>query len=340
MHLHQQRDHVKALQDALNNQVLCNEYLVLFCERIKDRGKFFNIFLDCGYWNGIGQPPIPLQQQHQTEIKKKKKKKKPEVPKPVIHQGQLTSFMAVNNNHVPDISRILEGSARFDTEEMKLAYAMANSTDMEDLLNAPRGILFLNGSGDTAAARESPISASLASLVFGITQDPNTVVLHFFCGLHSETHQAISGPSGLLRSLIAQLSLQYDFNLDFIDSAIHREELREHDLRMLCETFSAMVSQLPADCELYCIIDGISWLDTPRWRGDLITTFAYICYLCVDPHCQARFKLLISSPMRSLVLTQELRQYGDLANVVEVHSIRSTERDMPTERELAEMARR
>jgi hypothetical protein len=262
------------------------------------------------------------------------------VPKLVIHQGQLTSFMAVNNHHLPDISRILEGSARFDIEEMKLAYAMANSTDMEDLLNATRGILFLNGSGDITSTRESPISASLASVVFGITQDPNTVVLHFFCGLHSEIHQAISGPSGLLRSLIAQLSLKYDFNLDFIDSATHREQLRDHDLRMLCETFTAMVAQLPADCELYCIIDGISWLDTPRWRDDLSMAFAYICYLSVDPHCQARFKLLISSPMRSLVLTQELRQYGDLANVVEVHSIRVTERDMPTERELAEMSRR
>jgi hypothetical protein len=35
-----------------------------------------------------------------------------------------------------------------------------------------------------------------------------------------------------------------------------------------------------------------------------------------------------------------LRQYGELVNVVEVHSIRLTERDMPTERELMERARR
>jgi uncharacterized protein YoxC len=45
MHMDQQRDQVKVLQDALNNQVLCNQYLVLFCERVKDRSKFFLAFL-------------------------------------------------------------------------------------------------------------------------------------------------------------------------------------------------------------------------------------------------------------------------------------------------------
>jgi hypothetical protein len=248
--------------------------------------------------------------------------------------------MAVNNNQLPDISRILENSARFDMREMRLAYAIANGHDVKAWLNATRGILFLNGSGDTTAVRESPISASLASLVFGIPEDPRTIILHFFCGLHSEANQSVSGPNGLMRSLIAQLSLKHDFNLGFIDSQIRRDGIRDHDMGTLCETFSAMVSQLPANYELYCIIDGISWLETPRWREDFAAAVAYICYLSVDPQCQARFKLLISSPTRSLALTQELRQYGEFANVVEVHSIRVTERDMPTERELAERTHR
>jgi hypothetical protein len=265
---------------------------------------------------------------------------KPEVTEPIIHQGQLTSFMAVDNDHLADISRILENSTHYDMEEMRLAYAIANGTDVKAWLVATRGILFLNGSGDMTATRESPISASLASLVFGITQNPDIAVLRFFCGLHSETNQAISGPSGLLRSLIAQLSLKYNFDLDFIHNVTYREGLREHDMQTLCETFSAMVSQLPINCQLYCIIDGISWLETPRWREDLVATVAYICYLSVDVRCQAGFKLLMSCPVRSLLLTRELRQYGELVNVVEVHSIRLTERDMPTERELMERARR
>jgi len=259
---------------------------------------------------------------------------------PVTYQAELISFMAVNNNHLSDISKILENSTRFDMEELKLAYAMANSTDMRIWLRSNRGILFLNGSGDMTAARETPISASLASLVFRIPENPRTIVLHFFCGLHSESNQAVCGPKGLMRSLIAQLSLEYDFNLAFISSQAYRDGIRDHDMQALCETFSAMVSQLPADYELYCILDGISWLETPHWQDNLVATVAYICYLSVDPHCQARFKLLISSPVRSLLLTRELRQYGELVNVVEVHSMRLTERDMPTERELMERTRR
>jgi hypothetical protein len=274
--------------------------------------------------------PMQYQQHYAT------KSVEPELPGPFIYQDELTSFMAVNNNHLPDISKILENSARFDMEEMRLAYAIANSTDTKSWLNSIRGILFLNGSGDTTAARESPISASLASLAFGITMGLNTIVLHYFCGLHAESYQAISGPAGLLRSLIAQLSLKHNFNMTFVNNEAYREGIRDHDLRTLCEAFSTMVSQLPADYEIYCIIDGISWLETPRWREDLVATLAYICYLSVDPQCQARVKLLISSPARSFLLTRELRQYGGLVNVVEVHSVRLTDRDMPTEREIME----
>lgn len=248
--------------------------------------------------------------------------------------------MAVGNSYLSDISKILQNSARFDRQELRLACAMAQSTDVKTWLHATRGILFLNGSGDTTAARESPISASLASLAFSISEDPNSIVLHFFCGLHSESFQAISGPKGLMRSLIAQLSLKFDFDLAFVENEVQRIAIRDHDMRTLCETFSAMACQLPTDYELCCIIDGISWLETPRWREDLAGTFAYLCYLTADPHCQARFKLMVSSPVRSMMLTNELRQYSGLAKVVELHSMRVTERDMPTERELRELARR
>ncbi|KAG9529807.1 hypothetical protein KCU93_g3194, partial [Aureobasidium melanogenum] len=305
----------EARKDAMKRDV-CNRFLALLSENFKKRE----------------QPTLTSQRQNQVT-----KSPKSKVTLPVLSQAGLRSFMAVDNNHLSDISRILQNSARFDGQELRLACAIAKSTDVKTWLNATRGILFLNGSGDTTAARESPISASLASLAVAISGDPNSIVLHFFCGLHSESFEAISGPNGLMRSLIAQLSLKFDFNIAFVDKEAQRIAIRDHDLRTLCETFSAMACQLPADYELCCIIDGISWLETPRWREDLAAAFAYLCYLSVDPHCQAHFRLMVSSPVRSLMLTNELRQYGELADVVEVHSIRVTERDMPTERELREI---
>ncbi|KAH0174529.1 hypothetical protein KCU67_g712, partial [Aureobasidium melanogenum] len=319
----QEKDQAKACEDALRKDALrrdvCNRFLVLLGYNHKKRQ----------------QPNLASQQQRQVA-----KDRKPEVTLPVISQAGLRSFMAVDNNHFSDLSRILQSSARFDTQELQLAYAIAKSTDVKTWLNAGRGTLFLNGSGDITVARESPISASLASLTFGISEDPTSIVLHYFCGLHSESSKAIPGPNGLMRSLIAQLSLKHDFNIAFVDNEVQRERIRDHDIGTLCETFLAMAYQLPADYELYCIIDGISWIETPRWREDLAGTFGYLCRLTADSHCQASFKLMVSSPVRSMMLTNELRQYSGLAKVVEAHSIRVTERDMPTERELREMARR
>lgn len=264
------------------------------------------------------------------------KKPKLEIVPKILHQAELTSFMAIPDGMFSDTTRIIESSARFDIEEMKIAYAIAKSTDFLEWSNATRGILFLNGSGKITAARESSTSALFASLVIGTIDDPTVTVLHFFCGLHCNFGGVVSGPKGLMRSLIAQLSVKQNFDLNFIDDQLKREEVRDHDIHRLCETFSAMAFQLPADHEVCCLIEGISWLETPSWREDLTATIAYLCYLSVDPRCQARFKLLVSCPVRSLMLTKEVKQYGEVANVVEVSSIRMTERDMPSERELRE----
>ncbi|THW93542.1 hypothetical protein D6D15_02373 [Aureobasidium pullulans] len=248
------------------------------------------------------------------------KKPKLEVVPKILHQAELTSFMAIPDGMLSDTTRIIQSSARFDIEEMKIAYAIAKSTDFLEWSNATRGILFLNGSGKITAARESSTSALFASLVIGTIDDPAVTVLHFFCGLHCNIGGVVSGPKGLMRSLIAQLSVKQNFDLNFIDDQLKREEVRDHDIHRLCETFSAMAFQLPADHEVCCLIEGISWLETPSWREDLTATIAYLCYLSVDPRCQARFKLLVSCPVRSLMLTKEVKQYGEVANVVEKES--------------------
>ncbi|THY23213.1 hypothetical protein D6D00_06365 [Aureobasidium pullulans] len=248
------------------------------------------------------------------------KKPKLEVVPKILHQAELTSFMAIPDGMFSDTTRIIQSSARFDIEEMKIAYAIAKSTDFLEWSNSTRGILFLNGSGKITAARESSTSALFAALVIGTIDDPTVTVLHFFCGLHCNFGGVVSGPKGLMRSLIAQLSVKQNFDLNFIDDQLKREEVRDHDIHRLCETFSAMAFQLPADHEVCCLIEGISWLETPSWREDLTATIAYLCYLSVDPRCQARFKLLVSCPVRSLMLTKEVKQYGEVANVVEKES--------------------
>jgi hypothetical protein len=61
---------------------------------------------------------------------------------------------------------------------------------------------------DQGQGRTSPLSIFCASMAAMLSQNDSNVVLHFFCGHHSNPqHDAVSGPAGLLRSLIAQLIL-------------------------------------------------------------------------------------------------------------------------------------
>ncbi|CAD0030171.1 unnamed protein product, partial [Aureobasidium pullulans] len=287
----------------------------------EEKKKLLKVF-GCNAFLSLFETPRKARSQHILPAVHRQVAKKPKleiVPK-ILHQAELTSFMAIPDGMFSDTTRIIQSSARFDIEEMKIAYAIAKSTDFLEWSNATRGILFLNGSGKITAARESSTSALFASLVIGTIDDPTVTVLHFFCGLHCNFGGVVSGPKGLMRSLIAQLSVKQNFDLNFIDDQLKREEVRDHDIHRLCETFSAMAFQLPADHEVCCLIEGISWLETPSWREDLTATIAYLCYLSVDPRCQARFKLLVSCPVRSLMLTKEVKQYGEVANVVEKES--------------------
>lgn len=61
---------------------------------------------------------------------------------------------------------------------------------------------------DQGQGRTSPLSIFCASLAATLSQNDSNVVLHFFCGHHGNPqYDAVSGPAGLLRSLITQLIL-------------------------------------------------------------------------------------------------------------------------------------
>jgi hypothetical protein len=70
-------------------------------------------------------------------------------------------------------------------------------------------VLLVDGNcRDQGQGRTSPLSIFCASLAATLAQSESNIVLHFFCGHHSHPqYDAVSGPTGLLRSLITQLVL-------------------------------------------------------------------------------------------------------------------------------------
>jgi hypothetical protein len=152
-----------------------------------------------------------------------------------------------------------------------------------------------------ALERLPAMSVVCATLVAGVLKvRPNDVVISFFCGLHDTTKSPWYGPSGLVRSLIMQVlaNLMIDDNLDlsFINDRGYLRSLEEHHLPSLCQTLHALVTQFPPETTVFCIIDGISCFDKERTFADLERVISYLHGIVADPKLVPNFKVLLTTP--------------------------------------------
>lgn len=131
--------------------------------------------------------------------------------------------------------------------------------------------VFVDGNIETYALdKVSPFTVLCAMLSLNVHTMPEAMSIHFYCGLHTGSHDSVSGPRGLLRSLIAQLLLAYeDFDLRFIHSPQYYSELAQHDIGRLCDTFRHLIRQLPADKVVFCLIDGVAFFDSWKLQEEL-----------------------------------------------------------------------
>ncbi|KAI1324565.1 hypothetical protein F5Y16DRAFT_411940 [Xylariaceae sp. FL0255] len=173
----------------------------------------------------------------------------------------------------------------------------------------------------TNAARHS-ISVLISVLATSLIQVPGTVVIHFFCGKHLDQEDGISGPQGLLRSLITQLLLQFlppQPNLSGINSHEFLRDCYQLKFPALCEVFWLLFEQLPASSTVYCLIDGVAYYEQWQW---------------ID---QLRF---LVGFFRHIMSTKQLSMEGPYLKVLLASSVKSTEmRDLfDMEREYVSLA--
>ncbi|KAL4971738.1 hypothetical protein BDW66DRAFT_155362 [Aspergillus desertorum] len=137
-------------------------------------------------------------------------------------------------------------------------------------------------------------------------EDGQVIVLHHFCGLHGSRHNALdtySDPSGLIRSLLAQL-LQTGrrFNLDFINTKNFVQDLENHNLQMMCYTFLQLFEQLPRKTTVVCILVGLSEFTSQRFGDELADVLHIMNRLVTNPALRPNFKLLGTTPLSRDVL--------------------------------------
>lgn len=101
----------------------------------------------------------------------------------------------------------------------------------------------------------------------------------FFCDLHANPLEPLSGPSGMMRSLIAQLvlSVSHDAELDRFDLSFLNDEpdlldsLATYEAGALCEVYIDMVRQLSGNATVVCLINEVDRFETEdnRWGAEL-----------------------------------------------------------------------
>ena len=174
---------------------------------------------------------------------------------------------------------------------------MRNRTFQAWLASGHSKRLLVDGNAGSASERVSAMTVVCALLAHSLPNETSSTIT-YFCGLHTDPADTLSGPCGMLRATLAHLIHTYNVHLDFVDSEEY-DELQRFDLRRLCILLRVLMKKLPAGVVIFCMIDGISLYEKDDWLEGTCYTLRMIGDLTRDPELSAIFKLLVTSPLAS-----------------------------------------
>ena len=172
-------------------------------------------------------------------------------------------------------------------------------------------ILAVNGNLEDGMARYSSTTLLCGMLIQSLREQEATHVLHFFCGAHNSRHDSSAGPRALIHSLIAQLLSIQQFDVGFLRFGQLEEGIKANNVGAYCRLFSRLVEQLPSSI-VFCIIDGVSLLETEGWIEDLQLVLQTLLNTAADEQLNTRIKLLATSTSRSRCLDHMLSESNKL----------------------------
>ena len=232
----------------------------------------------------------------------------------MLSQEGLMKGLGVPLAHpAEDFENVLRISHEFDPTSLGQANSFLRSHQFRkwSKLTRPEFLLVDGGLEPPGPERLSAMSFVCASLIAGLIRlQGNIVCLHFFCGLYTFSSGDLTGPSGLIRSLVCQIAMEHirrkTLSLNFIDSRSFKDAIERHDLAALCETFRLLVGQLPLDTPVYCIVDGISWYEAPETLYELKLVVDKLRELVADDRLCPVLKVLMTSANRSRYIGKQV----------------------------------
>lgn len=130
----------------------------------------------------------------------------------------------------------------------------------------------------------------------------------FFCGMHSNPSQHMNGPSGMMRSLIAQLIFSISeagfpqnaeqdlLDLSFLDEMPELlNAAARQDVAGLCDIYIQIVNQISRNATVICLIDGVENFENDAWRAEMCYLVERLQQMARLNDGQSTFKLCLTS---------------------------------------------
>ncbi|KAI4685099.1 hypothetical protein J4E81_008912 [Alternaria sp. BMP 2799] len=214
-----------------------------------------------------------------------------------------------------ETEHILRQSNSLRPKGLGKARWLLTTAQFKNWLSQPfSGILLVDGyCKDDGIGKISPLSVLCASLATTLVQTSSNIVLRFFCSSHTRVEQdTISGPSGLLRSLITQLILYPgtpDIDLDPMEQGLY-DAVSQCNVLALVSLFGSIVCNMDKSITIICVIDGISDFETPLrgWDREILGVVDQLQNLVYNQRSGPTLKLLMTSANKALNIGSLLRR--------------------------------
>lgn len=224
-----------------------------------------------------------------------------------------------------DITRglrlVLQQAFRMDhTSQARAAWLLGTPSFHNWKSTAQSSLLLVDGMS-SGVEKISPMSVLVASVAARLFENSFAVPTYFFCGINLESDFELGRPEGpnlMLRSLIVQLLLsesmsEPEWNMTKSDRLF--SAVNTCDLDALWELFWVLSRQLPQECTVYCLLDGISWYERDQWIEDLrwlVLKFQSVVHQGVEGPA---IKILMTSPNVSMEIRRQIDPASQYVNL-------------------------
>lgn len=224
----------------------------------------------------------------------------PQYSQPFLSDADLFYAIGVQvNEPIEDVDHVLKHRDQFGLAAHTQAQQLLSSEQFMGWMKSSRAeTLFVKGNFQMIGpGRISGLSALCATLSLNLSKTTQYIVLRAFCGLHEAQNYQNSGPSWLIRSLVAQLLLSsVTFNVDFINTRVFAEGIKSHNLQDICSVFRSLIEQLSNTTTVVCIIDGVTRFEFETWKAEMNEVLFILNQIVLNEFLKPNFKLLLGTP--------------------------------------------